>query len=153
MSASFLASRLREEIERLPGGISGVATKVGKARNTVYNWMEHGNIPVDELMRLAQLGLDVQYVLTGERWGDYGRKDKELFAASNMERGMLAAAMVLEVVSELPASQKDRISSELVKMLCAFVYEQCPTKDSLRAFLRAGFLVKDASPGGEADQV
>nr|VFK69070.1 MAG: Bacteriophage CI repressor helix-turn-helix domain-containing protein [Candidatus Kentron sp. UNK]VFK73806.1 MAG: Bacteriophage CI repressor helix-turn-helix domain-containing protein [Candidatus Kentron sp. UNK] len=55
-----------EEIRVIPGGVSAVAKHLGKARNTVYNWCEKGNIPLDQLIQLASIGVDVQYVLTGE---------------------------------------------------------------------------------------
>lgn len=70
MRASSVGLRLKDEIKRLPVSISGAARKVGKARNTIYNWIARGNIPAYQLMRLADLGVDTQYVTTGTRAAD-----------------------------------------------------------------------------------
>ncbi|VVE67829.1 XRE family transcriptional regulator [Pandoraea anapnoica] len=58
--------RLLEEVERL-GGVSTVAKMLGAARNTVYNWVEKGNIPLNKLEDLAAFGGDTVYILTGQR--------------------------------------------------------------------------------------
>ncbi|WP_017511694.1 helix-turn-helix domain-containing protein [Cupriavidus metallidurans] len=59
--------RFAEEIERV-GGVSAVASSLGVARNTIYNWIAKGNVPLASLMGLASLlGVDVNYVLTGQR--------------------------------------------------------------------------------------
>lgn len=57
--------RLRAEIERL--GVSSLAKQLNIARNTLYNWCEKGNVPLDKLMLLVSQGLDAQFVLTGQR--------------------------------------------------------------------------------------
>lgn len=65
---SVIGQRLREEVEKL-GGVAPAARIVGKERNTIYNWIEKGNVPANELMLLAAAGADVQYILTGIRSG------------------------------------------------------------------------------------
>lgn len=57
--------RLREEIESI--GVSKLAKSLGVARNTLYNWVEKGNVPMDKLLALGKEGLDVVYILTGQR--------------------------------------------------------------------------------------
>ena len=57
--------RLREEIEAK--GVSSLARALGIARNTLYNWCEKGNVPLDKLFALGAEGVDVDYVLTGTR--------------------------------------------------------------------------------------
>lgn len=57
--------RLRSEIERI--GVSELARSIGSARNTLYNWCEKGNIPLDKLILLGEYGVDVSYVLTGKK--------------------------------------------------------------------------------------
>ena len=59
-------SRFTAEIDKL-GGASKVAVPLGVARATVYNWCSSGNAPMDKLLLLGELGLDVSYVLTGTR--------------------------------------------------------------------------------------
>jgi len=62
---SSAGDRLREELERC--GVSHLARVLGVARNTLYNWAEKGNVPVDRLAALGDAGVDIAYVLTGER--------------------------------------------------------------------------------------
>ena len=59
-------NRFSAEIDKL-GGASKVAVSLGVARATVYNWCSSGNAPMDKLLLLGELGLDVSYVLTGTR--------------------------------------------------------------------------------------
>lgn len=57
--------RLRAEIDRI--GVTELARNLGSARNTIYNWCEKGNIPLDKLILLSEFGVDVNYILTGEK--------------------------------------------------------------------------------------
>jgi len=54
-----------EEINRI--GVSTIAGKLGIARNTVYNWVSKGNAPMDKLLQLGALGLDLSYIFSGIR--------------------------------------------------------------------------------------
>lgn len=87
MNPDNLADRLREEIEAADGGITGVSRRLGKARATIYNWCEAGNIPANQLVRLEELGVDVWYVLTGER-SDWSKRLADL---SPEEQWLVAA--------------------------------------------------------------
>ena len=60
--------RLAAEIERL-GGVTPVAKQLGTVRNTIYNWLEKGNIPLNKLEELGAAGADVVFILTGQRSG------------------------------------------------------------------------------------
>lgn len=55
--------RFEKEVNRV--GVSRIAQTLGIARNTVYNWMANGNAPLNKLLALEGLGIDVVYVLTG----------------------------------------------------------------------------------------
>ncbi|OOS08064.1 Phage repressor protein C, contains Cro/C1-type HTH and peptisase s24 domains [Moraxella cuniculi DSM 21768] len=55
--------RLRSEIDRI--GVQELSKKMGIARNTLYNWAEKSNTPLDKLMELAEHGLDIEYIITG----------------------------------------------------------------------------------------
>lgn len=59
------ANRLRSEIDRI--GVTELARNLGSARNTIYNWCEKGNIPLDKLMLLSEFGVDINYILTGTK--------------------------------------------------------------------------------------
>lgn len=61
-----IGARLNEEAERL-GGISELAKQMRIARNTVYNWIEKENIPINKLLELGSIGADTIYILTGKR--------------------------------------------------------------------------------------
>ena len=62
---SAIGARLAEEVKALGGGASGAAEHLGRAKNTLYNWFDKGNIPVNELHMLQALGVDAVYVLSG----------------------------------------------------------------------------------------
>ncbi|WP_395556914.1 hypothetical protein [Enterobacter hormaechei] len=64
--SSYL-DRLEGEINRL--GVTFISQNAGVARNTVYNWLAKGNVPLNYLMVLGTLGVDVIYVMTGQRQG------------------------------------------------------------------------------------
>lgn len=64
---SNLRRRLEEEVNRI--GISKIATQLGIARNTVYNWLAKGNIPLNMLVALGELGADTAFIVTGQRLG------------------------------------------------------------------------------------
>ncbi|UUN96164.1 peptidase S24 [Acinetobacter bereziniae] len=59
-----IAQRLRLEIDRI--GVSELARKTGFARNSLYNWSDKGNIPLDKLLLLSQHGLNINFVLFDE---------------------------------------------------------------------------------------
>ena len=58
-----LRRRLENEIDKV--GISKIATSLGISRGTVYNWMAQGNVPLDKLVALQELGLDIRYITSG----------------------------------------------------------------------------------------
>ncbi len=62
---SSYRDRLEDEVNRL--GVTFVSQKTGVARNTVYNWLAKGNVPLNYLVVLGSLGADVIYVVTGQR--------------------------------------------------------------------------------------
>lgn len=84
MNENKLAFRLKIEIEKILGGPTKVAAFLKVARNTVYNWMEKGNIPADKLEKLEELGLDGGYVLFGQRTTSFENKLAGLKAVTNM---------------------------------------------------------------------
>jgi phage repressor protein C with HTH and peptisase S24 domain len=55
--------RLETEIERV-GGVTVVAKKLGIVRNTVYNWIQKANVPLNMLIELQQIGVDLSYILS-----------------------------------------------------------------------------------------
>ncbi|HHJ35271.1 MAG TPA: hypothetical protein ENJ87_05865 [Gammaproteobacteria bacterium] len=65
MRSNKLTLRLKEQIEALKGGVTTAANHLGKSRNTIYNWIEKGNAPVDQLERLGEIGVDICYIVTG----------------------------------------------------------------------------------------
>lgn len=62
---SNLNNRLRSEVDRI--GISKLSRELGIARNTIYNWCEKGNIPLDKLSLLGEYGLDINYIVSGTK--------------------------------------------------------------------------------------
>ncbi len=70
--------RLTQEIERV--GITVLSKKLGIARNTLYNWSEKSNVPLDKLMAMGEHGLDVGYVILGvvNPSVQYSEQDKQI---------------------------------------------------------------------------
>lgn len=67
MRENKLTLRLKEQIEALKGGVTEAAKHLGKSRNTIYNWIEKGNAPIDQVEKLSEIGIDIHYVITGVR--------------------------------------------------------------------------------------
>jgi len=65
MSSNKITFRLKQQIEALKGGVTAAANHLGKSRNTIYNWLEKGNAPIDQLEKLGEIGVDIHYVVTG----------------------------------------------------------------------------------------
>lgn len=71
MCPNKLTERLKEEIEALKGGVTAAADHLKKSRNTIYNWFEKGNAPVDQVEKLVGIGVDTGYVFTGIRTSEF----------------------------------------------------------------------------------
>ena len=65
MCSNNLTLRLKEEVEALKGGVTTAAEHLQKSRNTIYNWFEKGNAPVDQVTKLGEIGIDLGYVFMG----------------------------------------------------------------------------------------
>lgn len=60
--------RMVEEINRIGKNQSDLARKIGAHRNLVHSWLHDFTMPSPYyLARLYEQGMDVIYVLTGER--------------------------------------------------------------------------------------
>lgn len=60
-----LRRRFESEVDRL--GVTRIANGLGVSRGTVYNWVASGNAPLDKLIALQAAGMDLLYVITGDR--------------------------------------------------------------------------------------
>lgn len=65
---STLGERIKEERERLGMTIPVFAEAAGAKKNTVIDWQKDvSSPPAAKLAELAQVGVDVLYVITGQR--------------------------------------------------------------------------------------
>lgn len=65
-----IGDRLKEERERMGKTIPALATIAGVSKNTVIGWQNGTSAPpATELACLAAAGMDVLYVITGQRVG------------------------------------------------------------------------------------
>ncbi|MFV0600947.1 MAG: S24 family peptidase [Brachymonas sp.] len=62
---STARDRLESEINKFE--LSELANDLGVARNTIYNWMAKANTPLNYLVALKARGVDVEYIISGER--------------------------------------------------------------------------------------
>lgn len=60
-----ICKRLSAEVSRV--GHTEVAKLAGIARATLYNWIDTGSISLDKLAKLEKAGIDVNFILTGQR--------------------------------------------------------------------------------------
>ncbi|MBZ0098990.1 MAG: helix-turn-helix domain-containing protein [Taibaiella sp.] len=117
INMSTFGKRLGEEIDRLKN-ISQIAKRLGVARNTIYNWIAKGNVPLDKLMDLGDMGVDVQYIISGvrtfsvdqvaEEHPEYRQKQKEEAAT---EAGLLSPRdrIWLEIGQQLSDDDRTRL--------------------------------------------
>lgn len=64
----MIGSRLKEERNRLGWTVPAMAEKAGVARNTILNWQNGSSSPpVETLAKLGGEGIDLVYVLLGQR--------------------------------------------------------------------------------------
>lgn len=109
--SSYL-DRFQEEINRI--GVSAVSDHLGVARNTVYNWMGKANIPLNYLVALQGLGVDVLYVIDDKRSGDSLSADEhellDLFRSAS-RAGKAAAIGALQGVSGMTKSVSQQINA------------------------------------------
>ncbi|MCU7934141.1 MAG: helix-turn-helix domain containing protein [Candidatus Thiodiazotropha sp. (ex Dulcina madagascariensis)] len=77
--------RFEEEVNRL--GVTKISRQLGVARNTIYNWLANGNVPMDKLLSIGAMGADVQYILTGARSKNiYAEAEKTTTPAPNSQK-------------------------------------------------------------------
>ncbi len=77
-------NRLQAEIERV--GVTHLSRKLGIARNTLYNWSEKANVPLDKLMAMGEHGLDVAYVITGSHTLPAQYSEQEIALVEGIKR-------------------------------------------------------------------
>lgn len=94
---SEVGERLAQEVEHL-GGVSAVSNLLGVTRNTVYNWIEKGNMGLDKLLQLGEAGGDVNFILANVRSKPRDPAiQQENNAAYNVEGGEFAYVDFLDV--------------------------------------------------------
>ncbi|MFZ5536756.1 MAG: helix-turn-helix domain-containing protein [Pseudomonadota bacterium] len=99
-----LRRRFEEEIEKV--GITHISTALAVSRGTIYNWIGKGNAPLDKLMALKANGVDVVYILTGQRTMDALSRDElellERYRAASPEGKAAAIGALRGVASAAP---------------------------------------------------
>lgn len=65
-SPAELCKRLEEELRKL-GSLTATAKRFSKGKSTIYYWLHHPAINLEQLAQLATLGADTQYIITGQR--------------------------------------------------------------------------------------
>ncbi|MDX9975166.1 MAG: helix-turn-helix transcriptional regulator [FCB group bacterium] len=135
--------RLKEERVRLGKTQEEFASAGGVSVQTVRNYESGRRTPdapfLDSLVS-SGLDVDVQYIVTGVRWGALGPRDTDLAALSPQERAMKTMSMVLRAQAKLGF----QFDEEFIKGLGEYVFRECPTQESLEAFIRALYVVQGA---------
>jgi DNA-binding XRE family transcriptional regulator len=92
-------SRFKDERERLGYGQSELAEKIDVTRRTMSRWEneEDAPIPSDKLFLCANLGFDVQFVITGKRQTAVEQVYTEDIIAK-ATKGMLFDASIIKIL-------------------------------------------------------
>jgi phage repressor protein C with HTH and peptisase S24 domain len=83
--------RFESEIERI-GGVTSVAKELGIVRNTVYNWIEKSNAPLNMLIELQRMGMDLAYVFKADAQINEQANEYQQIFAQIPHYNVLAAA-------------------------------------------------------------
>lgn len=102
-----IGERLKEERERLGLSQPAFAAVAGAAKRTLIDWEKGATSPsAVQLAALSAIGVDVLYILTGQRTMDALSRDEqellERFRAASLE-GRLAALGALRGVTSMPS--------------------------------------------------
>lgn len=139
--------RLREQIDAR--GVSELARSLGVARNTLYNWCEKGNVPLDKLYALGEAGVDVAYVLTGRRLSAAREAEGSYMIRANAEREARGEPPIPGLVEALQglADTDRRIAARAESMALVNHYLSALDDDAFTAALdmlmRYGLLLPD----------
>ena len=128
MCPNSLTSRLKEEIESLKGGVTAAADHLQKSRNTIYNWFEKGNAPVDQVTKLGEIGIDLGYVFMGLKTPENAIADapeRSLAYGNTSERNKLDDRLA----SVIDNYVRDDILTMIVSMLDELLEKQGLTID------------------------
>jgi len=126
-----IANRLRLERERLGLSQTAFAEKAGSTRRSQTNYEKGERSPDSNyLAAAAKFGVDVQYVLTGQRIHDV-----ELKQMNKTERAKAVLGRVIEVQEELGLE----FTPDQIQSLMGYTFQYCPTKEMLIEFVRAAY--------------
>lgn len=104
-----------------------MAKLLGTARNTIYNWLEKGNIPLNRLEELGAIGADIQFVVTGQRRG-HG------IGEAAVHQAVLDAVDLLSLDKKVDAQQL----AKAVTKLCAKAVQDEPPQSGTAKFVVNG---------------
>lgn len=138
---SHLGRRLREERERL-GLTQEQFAAIGGIKKRAQVRYESGDRAPDAgyLLRLAASEdpqVDIQYVLSGVRWGAMGPQDAELLRLPPAHRAQRAFAMLLDALDALPLDDRNAVNNRAAQALLGYIVEHAPTQESLNSFVGA----------------
>ena len=155
--AENFVGRLAEEIVRL-GDASKLKDRMGRNRNTIYDWKKKGNIPGYELERLGELGADLIYIVSGTRSlpADYSENPDAL-------GGPVAADVIAEIFqmfedegesSGRPWSGYSYAyeAAEVYGMLLVADVDRHSYQDLARALVKQNFRIRDRALHSPVDE-
>lgn len=141
-----ITHRLREELSRLGLSFAGAAAAIGDSNRMRMKNVLSGNqrCPTDVLARLARVGVDIVYVLTGIRmpqiWRDQIARVLHTTADVEPDGGRLmelALQGIAEMVAERPAEYGE-LSADERQLLALFRRADLCTKVRAVAALQGG---------------
>lgn len=127
------SARLRTERLKLGLDQGRAAAACGTSLSTYKRWERGAPIPSDALRALADVGFDVQFIVTGIRLPDAVREEIAAYGAPETDRAVRALRLVMEVGEELGIIRQ--LSAEQLQILVGYAHQWAPTRDSLRAFV------------------
>jgi transcriptional regulator with XRE-family HTH domain len=117
-----------------------VFEKIGVNKGTFIRWESGKAIPSDKLTLLAELGFDVQYIVTGVRSVNLEKISKQPTTPHFDFEGKLSTIVKVleEVLNELQLTLNPKAKGEVVETLLmqAMLKHSIPTKDDIYPILK-----------------
>ena len=129
-----IGERLKEERERLGFTIPAFAEAAGAKKNTVIDWQKDvSSPPATRLAALMEVGVDVMYVLTGQRTPAQTAKRPPL---DDRERLALATEVVTEGLADVGKKLPPRKLAELILAAYDLMADPVQSKDNVIQLIR-----------------
>ena len=129
-----LGQRLKEERERLELTVVAFAEAAGAKKNTVIDWQKDvSSPPAAKLSALAEIGVDVLFVITGRREMDIKKPSS---TERDSDRLTIAIEAVNEGLAETGRTLPPRKLAELILAAYELIADPIQSRDNIIKLVR-----------------